>query len=290
MNTTLQATQCYICGYRNAQEAALCGSCSAPLSLAHEVRADGTGPNLVSVVGDTNVGKTVYLGYLLDMLSRRAGEFEAIPKGPFSINLQQTVMSYLSARLFPPKTPNEVDQWHWAYCQVADRREKEQWFDLVMPDMAGEAIAIELDGPQAYPVIRGLLQRSTGMMLLVDASLAAMGHVQADFFAYKLMSYIDQLAEVRLGDKVATPIAIVLCKSDYCPQAFDDPITFVRTNLNRLWNLCDSRFANIGYFAATVIGAIGFGTDEDDNVVPIPLHSGPRGILEPFEWLLGALQ
>ncbi len=289
MATAIHATQCLVCRTTNSEDAMLCAHCAAPMALTHESIAQDQRPSIITIIGDSNVGKTVYLGYLLDMLSRRAGEFEAVPKGPFSVNLQHTVMSHLASRLFPPKTPNEVDQWHWAYCQIINRKNSERWHDLVMPDMAGEAIAAELDAPHTYAVIRGILAQSTGIMLLVDASQAAMGNVHADFFAFKLMSYIDQLAGLKSGVKIATPVAVVLCKSDYCPQAFDDPITFARTNLNRLWNLCESRFANVAFFATSVIGAIGFGTDVDDNVVPVPLHSAPRGVLEPYEWLLSAL-
>jgi len=286
---SLTATQCLICGAENEADAFLCNYCAAPMALTHEAITQERKPSIITIIGDTNVGKTVYLGYLLDMLSRRAGDYEAIPKGPFSINLQQTVMSHIAARSFPPKTPNEVDEWHWAYCQVANKSFGERWFDLVMPDMAGEAIAMELDAPQSYTVIRGILTHSDGIMLLVDASQAAMGNVHADFFAFKLLSYVDQLAGLKADHKVPIPTAVVLCKSDYCPQAFDDPIAFVKTNLNRVWNLCDSRFANVAFFATSVIGSIGFGTDPDDNVVPVPLHSAPRGVLEPYEWLLTAL-
>lgn len=289
MTATIDATQCLICRSVNSDDAALCFECGAPMSLTRESITQDRKPCLLTVIGDSNVGKTVYLGYLLDMLSRRAGDYEAVPKGPFSINLQQSVMSHIASRRFPPKTPNEVDQWHWAYCQVARRPNLDKWYDLVMPDLAGESIAAELDAPQSYVVIPGLLSQSNGIMLLVDASQAAMGNVHADFFAFKLMSYIDQLSGLKIDAKVRTPIAVVLCKSDYCPQAFDDPMTFARTNLNRLWNLCDSRFHNVAFFATSVIGAIGFGSDGDHNVITVPLHSAPRGVLEPFEWLLSAL-
>jgi len=290
MTETLSPTQCLICGSENTEDAMLCATCAAPMALTHEAVTQERKPDILTIIGDSNVGKTVYLGYLLDMLSRRAGEYESIPKGPFAINLQQSVMSHLANRLFPPKTPNEVDEWHWVYCQVANRAEPSRWYDLVMPDMAGESIAAELDAPHSYTVIRGLLTQSDGVMLLVDASQAAMGNVHADFFAFKLLSYVDQLSGVKSNMKVQTPVAIVLCKCDYCPQAFDDPITFAKTNLNRLWNLAESRFENVAFFAASVIGAIGFGTDADDNVIPVPLHSAPRGVLEPYEWLLTALQ
>lgn len=289
MTTATLTSHCLICRNPLMEEAAFCAHCSAPTALTRESVVQGRKPCIITVIGDSNVGKTVYLGYLMDMLSRRAGEYESVPKGPFSINLQQTVMSHLAARLFPPKTPNEVDQWHWVYCQVANRAMSDKWYDLVMPDMAGEAIAAELDAPHTYTAIRGLLTQSAGVMVLVDASMAAMGNVQADFFAFKLTSYLDQLAALRVGTKVATPLAVVLCKSDYCQQAFDDPMSFTKTNLNRLWNLCETRFENVAFFAASVIGAIGFQTDASDNVVTVPLHSAPRGILEPLEWLLTAL-
>lgn len=289
MSASTCITQCLVCTFDNSADAQFCSQCLAPMSLTQESVVQGRKPCIITVIGDSDVGKTVYLGYLLDMLSRRAGEYEAVPKGPYSITLQQTVMGHLAARMFPPKTPNEVDQWHWVYCQIAHRREPDHWYDLVMPDMAGEAIAAELDAPNSYTVIRGLLEQSAGAMLLVDASLAAMGNVHADFFAFKLLSYIDQLASLRSKQKVNMPIAVVLCKSDCCPQAFDNPITFARTNLNRLWNLAETRFENVAYFASSVIGSVAYGADNDDNVVTVPLHSAPRGILEPFEWLLTAI-
>ncbi len=287
-SATIEGTVCLICRGDNPSEAILCGHCLAPLALTQDSSAQGRKPCIISVVGESNVGKTVYLGYLLDMLSRRAGDYEAVPRGPYAVTLQQNVMSHIAARCFPPKTPNEVDQWHWVYCQVR-RRDSERWYDLVMPDMAGESLAIEIESPNSYTAVRGLLEQTSAAMVLVDASLAAAGHLQPDFFAFKLLSYMDQLTRRRDGRKIPTPIAVVLCKSDYCPQAFDDPETFARTNLNRTWNLCDSRFANVAFFASSVIGALGFATDKDGQVVPIPLHSAPRGVLEPFEWLLTAL-
>jgi hypothetical protein len=104
------------------------------------------------------------------------------------------------------------------------------------------------------------------------------------------MTYLDQMFATRRGQSIYNPVAVVLCKADYCPQCFDDPRVFAETNLNRVWNICESRFANVQFFAATVIGSLGFGSDDDGNVVPIPLHTAPRGILEPFEWILSCLE
>jgi len=279
---------CLICQTENKPESVVCSKCYAPMALIHEAVIQEREPCITSIIGDSNVGKTVYLGTLLDMLTKRAGNFEAVPKGAYSVNLQHTVVSYLSARKFPPKTPTEVDQWHWAYYQIA-KRKNTRLYDLVMPDMAGEALAAEVAAPKTYTVIHNLLERSAGAMLLVDAAVASAGSPQPDFFALKLMSYLDGIFATKPQQRISTPVAIVLCKADYCPESFDDPRRFAHTNLNRVWNLCETRFQNYEFFAASVVGALGYGQDEEGNVVPYPLHISPRGILEPFEWVLSKL-
>jgi hypothetical protein len=288
--TKTATTYCLICEHDNSDEAVLCAECYAPMALFHDAVRQNREPCIISVVGDSNVGKTVYLGFLLDMLSKRAGDFEAVPKGAYSVNLQQTVVGHLQRRLFPPKTPSEADRWHWAYYQVARRRKGAPWFDLVMPDMAGEALAAEVESPKTHAVIGNLLAKTAGCLVLIDSAAASLGSAHPDLFGLKLMTYLDQMFAARRGQKIQNPIAVVLCKADYCPQCFDDPRVFAETNLNRVWNICESRFANVQFFATTIISSLGFSTDEDGNVVPIPLHSAPRGILEPFEWILGHLE
>lgn len=280
---------CLICETQNQTDAIVCNTCGAPMALIQEAVLQERDPCIVTVVGDSNVGKTVYLGMLLDMLSKRADDFDAVPKGAYSVNLQHTVVSYLAARQFPPKTAMEVDEWHWAYYQVSHHQKGAQIYDLVMPDMAGEALAAEVAAPSTFTVIRSLLGKSAGAMLLVDAALAGAGSPQPDFFALKLMSYLDGVLATKRGERIKTPVAIVLSKGDYCPECFDDPRGFAKTNLNRLWNICENRFENVEFFAASVVGSLGYGTDNSGNVIPYPLHVAPRGILEPFEWTLSAL-
>lgn len=281
--------RCLICGAENESESVVCGECFAPMAIVHDVAAQGREPCILTVIGESNVGKTVYLGFLLDMLSKRADNFDAVPKGAYSVNLQHTVISYLAARRFPPKTAMEADQWYWAYYQVTHRDRSDKVFDLIMPDMAGEALAAEIDNPSTFAVIRSLLQKSAGAILLVDAAVAAVGSAQPDFFALKLMTYLDGLITTKRRAKIQTPVALVLCKADLAPECFDDPHSFAKTNLNRLWNLCDNRFENYEFFPCSVVGSLGYGTDEQSNVIPYPLHVAPRGILEPFEWLLSKL-
>ncbi|MFH1419037.1 MAG: hypothetical protein ABII12_12225, partial [Planctomycetota bacterium] len=206
----------------------------------------------------------------------------------YSIDLQQTVISHMAERMFPPKTPMEADQWYWAYYQVRRRAEAARWVDLVMPDMAGESLTAEVTTPKTFRVIHSLLNKSAGILLLVDAALAANGSTQPDFSAMKMLSYIDSMCGGKSGRHVQTPIALLLCKADHNPECFDNPQEFVQANLNRVWNLCDSRFANVAFFASSVVGSLGYATAQD-SVVPIPLHTALRGVLEPFEWMIDQL-
>jgi succinylglutamate desuccinylase len=122
----------------------------------------------------------------------------------------------------------------------------------------------------------------------VDAALAANGSAQPDFFGLKMLSYLDAVLEGKRDKRITLPIAIILTKADYVPECFDDPRRFAEANLNRLWNMCESRFANIAFFASSVVGSLAFATAEkEDFVTPVPLHTALRGILEPFEWIMG---
>ncbi len=286
--TLHSAPCCLICGTKNTGDAILCAHCSAPMALVHDSAAQERTPQIVSVIGESNVGKTVYLGFLLDMLAQRAGDFEAIPKGAYSVDLQQTVISYMSHRMFPPKTPMEANQWYWAYYQIFKHQPPTKWIDLVMPDMAGESLAAEVATPETFSVIRSLLAKSAGLILLVDAALAANGSSQPDFFALKMVSYIDAMSKIKRNKRITTPTAIVLCKSDYCPECFDDPREFARANLNRLWNICESRMENFEFFGCSVVGSLGYATS-GPHVTPVPLHTALRGVLEPFEWIIEQL-
>lgn len=287
---TLSEIACLVCGAENVPSAHICLDCGAPMAIAHDVVSQEREPQIVSIIGESNVGKTVYLGFLLDMLSQRVGDFEAIPRGAYSIDLQQNVISHMAQRAFPPKTPMEMNQWYWAYYQILQRTPREKWVDLLMPDMAGESLAAEVASPNTFKVIRDLLLRSSGVMMLVDAALAANGSAQPDFFGVRMLSYMDSMFGTRRNERIDVPMAIVLCKSDYCPDCFDHPHHFAQANLNRLWNLVESRFSNVEYFACSVVGSLGYATaPQEGYVVPTPLHTALQGILEPFQWVIDQL-
>jgi len=285
--TTYNETTCLICGHDNMIVEPECGNCGAPMTLVYDAIAQEREPQIVSIIGESNVGKTVYLGFLLDMLTQRAGDYEAIPKGAYSVDLQQSVINYMARRSFPPKTPMETDQWYWAYYQIYQHKPVPKWVDLVMPDMAGESLAAEVDSPNTFKVIRNLVNRSAGTLMLIDAGLAANGSSQPDFFAVKMLSYIDSIHAVKRDETVDLPVGIVLCKADYCPECFDNPQQFVQANLVRLWNLCESRFSNVEFFATSVVGSLGYAASEEEEcVIPVPLHTGLQGVLEPFQWIV----
>jgi hypothetical protein len=231
--------QCLICDEQNNNTHTLCRNCSAPLSLARSTIQSGRDPRMVAVVGDSNVGKTVYLGFLLDMLAQRAADFEAIPRDPRSVDLSQTVISHMAWRMFPPKTPLEANQWNWAYYEVASRAKKDQVIDLITPDLPGEAIAAEVGSPTTFKIVENLMNKSAGLLVLVDAALAAHGSAQPDFFALKMLSYVDNCTVEAGREKIDKPIGIVLTKADYVPECFDDPGQFAKANLNRLYNLVE---------------------------------------------------
>ena len=106
-----------------------------------------------------------------DMLSQRANNFEAVPRGAYAVDLPQNVISHMAWRMFPPKTPTESNEWKWAYYQVARQARNKKWVDLLMPDMAGEAIAAEVDSPSTFRVIENLVARSRGRRLGVYRQL-----------------------------------------------------------------------------------------------------------------------
>src|SRR5215218_1549907 len=101
---------CYICSRGNTYDAELCRHCFAPMALSHQANCQKIMPKMIAAIGSSGVGKTVYLGMLLDMLSRQPDRMQAVARGAFSITLQQTTLASLSRCEFPNKTPNEPDR------------------------------------------------------------------------------------------------------------------------------------------------------------------------------------
>jgi hypothetical protein len=277
---------CYICGGGNNFDAELCRHCHAPMALAHQATSQKIHPRMIAAIGPSGAGKTVYLGMLTDMLSRQDENMQLLARGAFSIKLQQHTMASLGHCEFPAKTPNEPDRWHWVHCQVLRKQHKPT--ELIMPDLAGEALLEEVDHPNTYPVIRSFLTKCAGLMVLIDAPRAESGDNDEDFHTMKLISYLCELPTDKSQGWKNRPVALVFSKADQCEHCFDNPAAFARRHTQGLVQQCRERLKRHQFFSVGVAGAVGF-RNEPHGRTHVPLRIEPRGIVEPFEWLLDEL-
>ena len=280
---------CYICEGGNSFDSELCWHCHAPLVLAHQAKSAKVAPRMIAALGASGSGKTVYLGMLTDMLSHPRQPLQLTSRGAFSITLQQNTVAALQQCRFPEKTPTEPDRWNWVHCQVKQQKKNAQPVELIMPDVAGEALAEEIDHPGSFPVIQAFLGKCHGLFILADASRMAEGNKDQDFFGMKMLSYLSEMQEnSRLGWS-SKPIAVILSKADECESCFEDPHTFTREHSPGIWHQCEEHFSNYKMFATGVAGACAYRQHSHGSRLRVPLRVEPRGIIEPFEWLVQKL-
>ena len=276
---------CYVCEQDNNFDAEFCRWCSAPMALAHQAESQKIAPRMIAVLGASGVGKTVYLGMLMDMLSRQTETLQLLARGAFSITLQQTTLSALSRCRFPGKTPNEPDRWNWVHCQVRRRRQRRPT-DLIVPDMAGEAVAQEIEHPHTFKVVRSFMKKCTGAMILIDAARLRGGNRDQDFFTMKLISYLGELDDDPKHGWANKPVALVFTKVDQCEPCLDDPAAYAKSRATGLWQQCRERFGRHKFFAAAVSGASAFCYSPTEGRLHVPLRIEPHGVIEPFLWML----
>lgn len=286
---------CVCCRQRLSGTETYCAHCWVPASLS-QTAAGRTGPqSFLSVLGASNAGKTVYLGVLLDLLSKGTERFRGTATGAFSIDLQEQVVTALERRTFPQKTPAEADSWKWLHCQISmtePKRKETRSIDLISPDFAGEAIALELAQEGSYPAIAQVVCSSAALMILCDSIRVCDAGASEDLFAMKLASYVAELHELssdRLRSRGPAPgpaVAIVFTKCDQCPEARDDATLFAANNTPRLFEFCKRTFAHHAFFAASVAGSSGTSCDEQGRHRRVPFDLEPRGILEPLQWII----
>ena len=196
---------------------------------------------MFATLGKSGVGKTVYLGMLLDMLSRQPKRMQLTARGGFSVTLQQNTLAALGRREFPTKTPNEPDRWNWVHGQLAPRRRGGHGRTRA----ARHCRRIADGGNRSSAVLRGLhglLHRSDGVLVLIDGTQAAIG------FAGRRLFH-DEAAEPFARDPCAgarpasnRPVALVISKADQCESCFDDPAGYARTHAPGVWRICQKRF------------------------------------------------
>ncbi len=284
---------CVTCHAQLIASGRACPTCQTPLQVSKSFRNQGYGGKLVSVLGASSAGKTVYLGMLLDMLSKGYDGIRGIPNGSFSMEIQDETIRAFENRRFPEKTPSEVDKWNWVHCEAFDERKPKRRVEIITPDVAGEVLALELEHPNSSTTVRSLITNSDGMIILLDSQQVRDDARTVDVFGTKLAAYIADLHTRQINErrkKVRLPIAFVLTKSDGCREAAEDVDSFVKTNLPGLTQYCEQKMWACDFFSASVVGSTMSVIDAQGIEYQAPLHIQPRGIVEPLEWVLSQLE
>jgi hypothetical protein len=281
---------CVCCLQESFNNTGYCSQCRAPMDLSQTAAKRGTAVNFVSVLGASGAGKTVFIGMMLDILSKGTRGIQGLPNNSFSVAIQQHTIGALEARRFPEKTPSEAEGWQWVHAEVSTTGKRKNFLDVVTPDFAGEAIATELEHPGTYRAISSVISQSKAVILLIDSLGVRDSGRDEDFFGMKMASYIHNLRTSKASfvgrKKSKVPIAIVLTKTDSCPEAMEDPARFATDNMPGFRKFLDRNFANFHFFAAGVVGATAMLADHRGYFMDIPLHIEPRGIIEPLEWII----
>ncbi len=281
--------RCYVCDGENRFDGAFCQQCHAPLAIGYSTdKKKQIPPQLVAVLGAAGVGKTCYLGLLMDMLSRHPAEMQLLARGAFSVSLQQQTMAALARREFPPPTPSDPAGWMWVHCAVRSQRSKRP-LELILPDVSGATALQEIESPPAAPAIRRLLTNGTAAMILIDADELANGIQESEFFALKVVGDLLSGEPTKKSTGWSKrPVAIVFTKADRCDWAFESPDEFARRYVPGLWRQCREQLHGHRFFA-TSIASVATAVDAYGERLNLPLRIEPRGIVEPFAWLVEQL-
>ncbi len=265
-----------------------CSRCLAPKEVIETILGRSQRVRFIGVLGQSAVGKTVYLGMLLDMLTRGSGTLSGLARSPYSLVIHRNLMLALESQRFPGKTPSEPDHWQWIHCEVTAGAHGPV-FDIMAPDVAGESVQNEIERPGSIPIIQALLSRSSGLIVLIDTvELIACGTSQ-ELFALQLISYLASL-QPNARRKLTVPVALVFTKTDLCEDLGADLEAFARSNTPGLWRLCQARLRSFRFFASSVAGSSARLVDHEGREHLVPLRVEPRGIVEPLAWLLQHLR
>jgi energy-coupling factor transporter ATP-binding protein EcfA2 len=269
---------------------ARCTKCFAPPEVIESIRSRTRPPKFVGLLGPSGSGKTVFLGMLLDLLSRGSDGMHGLARGSFSMAAQKNLMLSLERQRFPEKTPSETDQWQWAHCEIRPTK-KAPGFDLVTPDIAGEAVASELAAPGSHATVRSLIGKCSALITLVDLHEVVTRGQGQEFFAMQLVSYLCSYRKSnKRGRKVDIPLAIVFTKADMCQEAIDDAEGFARLNTGSLYQQSRAELSNVSFFASSVAGSTATVVDGEGYSQLVPLRIEPRGFVEPLAWISSLLR
>jgi hypothetical protein len=228
----------------------------------------------------------------MDLLTRQLGLIRSTARSPMSISLQQTTTTALATGWFPEKTQSGAEHWHWVHCQFNCRRRRRP-LELAIPDVSGESLTTETERSGRYPAIRALLSKCAAVMVLADAERLQAGDHDQDFETLKVLSLLGELREEQSHGRPPRgaerrPLALVFTKADQCDGAHESPREFAAAHAASLWNDCCKRFPRHEAFACSVAGATAY-RDNYGRRQQVPLRIEPRGVIEPFGWLMSEL-
>jgi hypothetical protein len=279
---------CPLCG-GPIYEGTSCMTCLLPYKVIESILSRPDPPRFVGVLGPSGVGKTVYLGLLLDLLSRGECGLHGLARSPFTMTLHRKLILALERQRFPEKTPIEADRWDWLHCEISAGKKK-ALYEVVAPDVAGEAVVGELENQGTYKIVRALISRCAGLVILIDVvQVVADGEAQ-ELFAMQLISYLDALKPRKRNRKLDVPVAIVFTKTDLCDEPIRDPESFARANTAALYSQCRARLERFSFHFSGVAGSTGRLVDDNGQEMLVPLRVEPRGIVEPFAWMVNQLR
>ena len=101
-----ETVTCCCCGSTTNAAGAECSRCRVPLAVSQSSKSRGVAPQFIPVLGGSGAGKTVYLGMLLDILSKRSDGIIGQPNNAF-LGLCTAASGGVSrASPFSPKRPS----------------------------------------------------------------------------------------------------------------------------------------------------------------------------------------
>ncbi len=175
------------------------------------------------------------------------------------------------------------------HCEIYAGKSKAP-FEIVAPDVAGEAVVGELENQGTDRTIRALIGRCAGLVILIDVVQLITDGKGQELFAMQLVSYLDALKPRKRNRKIDVPVAIVFTKTDLCDEPIRDAENFARANTSALYGQCRTRLERVSFYCSGVAGSTGRLIDRNGQEMLIPLRVEPRGIVEPFAWMVNELR
>lgn len=287
MNYDASLTVCGGCGQQvTYYKSDVCPACQIPRDVAESIHHKKT--RMVSILGASGVGKTVYLGMLMDIIGQGNSPIKGNPKSVFSMNVQEQTIRALENRRFPPKTPVEADHWNWVHFDAFDAKSPRRVFEILTPDLAGEALAVEMETPNTFPAISIALQNSRAAVLLFDSVQVQSQGRESDLFGSKLVTYLvsTNTTKNKRNSKLKTPIAVVFTKADCAPEANQNPEEFAKMNMPGFVRACQTNFAHCEFFSTSIAGRTTDHVDDSGIPISVPLYVEPKGVVEPLQWIM----